>query len=184
MKDNCHPALPESSCARALLGMLFFLVFSTSAQALQTLVLNTSRINQLQCTYNEDEDSYTFKTTGNDPYIFVNALSQALSEEEVILCFEYKCSRTLGDFQVYYGNSYSEARSRVLGNLILSKEWKKKEFNIKNDRKSFGWGAAGQTMRLDFGMASGYTITIRNLCIHADTHCYQQQQSQQNLFSF
>ena len=85
MKDNCHPALPESSCARALLGMLFFLVFSTSAQALQTLVLNTSRINQLQCTYNEYEDSYTFKTTGNDPYIFVNALSQALSEEEVIL---------------------------------------------------------------------------------------------------
>ena len=168
MKDNCHPALPESSCARALLGMLFFLVFSTSAQALQTLVLNTSRINQLQCTYNEDEDSYTFKTTGNDPYIFVNALSQALSEEEVILCFEYKCSRTLGDFQVYYGNSYSESRSRVLGNLILSKEWKKKEFNIKNDRKSFGWGTAGQTMRLDFGMASGYTITIRNLCIHAE----------------
>ena len=168
MKDNCHPALSESFCARALLGMLFFLVFSTSAQALQTLVLNTSRINQLQCTYNEDEDSYTFKTTGNDPYIFVNALSQALSEEEVILCFEYKCSRTLGDFQVYYGNSYSEARSRVLGNLILSKEWKKKEFNIKNDRKSFGWGTAGQTMRLDFGMASGYTITIRNLCIHAE----------------
>lgn len=168
MKNICHSVLFGASGARALLGLLVFLSFATSAQALQKLVLNTSRTNQLQCTYNEDEDSYTFKTTGSDPYIFVNALSQALSDEEVILCFEYKCSRTLGDFQVYYGNSYSEARSRVLGNLLLSKEWKKKEFNIKNDRKSFGWGSAGQTMRLDFGRASGYTITIRNLCIHAE----------------
>lgn len=135
------------------------------AQAKVKLSLSTSGIHNATYTMDGNTGAYTVRTTGTDPYIYCTGLSRNLTSTERCLYFQYKSSSQLARFQVYFGNDFTEARSKVLGNLARSTEWKEAEFDLSASINAFGWKSAGQRLRLDFGDVSGLTIEIKDLCI-------------------
>lgn len=122
-----------------------------------------STMNNMTCTANSGQ--YIIKTTGTDPYIYVNALKEDLDPALVMLSFEYFCTSGIDDIQVFYGKAISEARSNHFGAIPASSVWKEFSCNIISDRSKHNWGSAGDNLRLDFGSKNGVTITIRDLKI-------------------
>ncbi|MCR4922281.1 MAG: hypothetical protein K5945_11345 [Bacteroidaceae bacterium] len=132
------------------------------------LTLLNSNKNHVNYTYDGNTGTYDITTTGGDPYMYTSALSRSLTEDETHLIFEYKCSRTIANFQLYFGNTWSEQRSRIVGNLTSTgNEWREMDINLSIPRSSFNWGSKGQQLRFDFGFNSGYNIQIRNISINA-----------------
>ena len=152
---------------RCLLLLVLMLCPACGMQARVKLTFTTSGINNATYTVDSNTGAYTVKTTGSDPYIYCAGLSRNLTSTETCLYFQYKTTRQLNRFQVYFGNTFSEARSKVLGNLVKSTEWKEAEFDLASSINSFAWKSAGQKLRLDFGDVSGLTIEIKDLCIRA-----------------
>ena len=139
-----------------------------TAQAVVYLTLTGSGSNQVNYSYDSNTGVYSITTTGGDPYVFSSALSRALAEDETHLVFEYKCSRTISSFQIYFGNSWAEDRSRIYGNLTSTAgQWREMDINLSAAMSNFSWGQKGQKLRLDFGFNSGYAIQLRNIQILA-----------------
>ena len=118
-------------------------------------------------THDDSTGEWTLNTTGTDPYIYLDALSQDLEEEHRILSFDYKCTSGIDDLQVFYGRAIAENRSRHFGSIPASSgdSWKSYGCRIAEDRISYSWGKSGENMRLDFGNKKGIKIIIKNLCI-------------------
>ena len=118
-------------------------------------------------THDESTGEWTLNTTGTDPYVYLDALSQDLEEEHRILSFDYKCTSGIDDLQVFYGRAIAENRSRHFGSIPASSgdSWKSYGCRIAEDRISYSWGKSGENMRLDFGTKKGIKIIIKNLCI-------------------
>ena len=151
---------------RLTLFLFLAVVFCAPTRAVYYLTLTSSGKNQLSYSYDGTTGIYTLTTSGSDPYVYANGLSRALDDDEQYLYFEYKCSRVVAGFQTYFGNTWTEERSHIFGNLPRSEsQWRAMEFDLGDDRTAFGWGAKGHRIRLDFGQQSGLTIQVRNLKI-------------------
>ena len=120
-----------------------------------------------QLTLNTDASGVTtITTTGTDPYVFTNALSAAVPTDSCVLAFDYECAQGIDDLQLFYATTtgaVSELRSQHYGAIGKASTWMPYRQRIKNERTKFGWGAAGEQLRLDLGTASGVTLKIKNL---------------------
>lgn len=166
-----------------LLLLALLLLHAYGVDAKLKLTLTTSGMNNASYTTDSNTGAYVIKTTGTDPYIYSTGLSRNLTSTETCLYFQYKAAKQLNRFQVYFGNTFTEARSKVLGNLSSSSEWKDAEFDISSCIRDFSWKSSGQKLRLDFGDVSGLTIEIKDLCIRAkgDDSLSPEEQKEANL---
>ncbi len=128
------------------------------------LSLNTGTANQATIDYDAVSGIYTIHTTGEDPFVSINALAGALPAEQCVLTFDYQCSpQTTGGLQIFFGPNYSESRSIHCDNLSSTSEWATFSKEMKNAISNFGWGAAKSVMRIDWGSRRDVTIKVRNL---------------------
>ena len=136
------------------------------------LELNTTDLNhrnQMSASYNETSGEYTLNTTGNDPYIFTKALASDLASSLCVVEFDYTSSADINNLQIFFGNTWSEARSKFFGTMNATSSFKSFQAIIANERNSLSWGKKGEKLRLDFGSQSGITIKVKNLRVREMT---------------
>lgn len=128
------------------------------------LSLNTTTANQASIDFDSASGTYTITTTGEDPFVSINALTSALPADQCVLTFDYQCSpATTGGLQFFFGPNFSESRSIKCDNLANTSEWATFSKEMKNAISNFGWGAAKSVMRIDWGSSRGVTIKVKNL---------------------
>ena len=128
------------------------------------LSLNISTANQATINYDAASGIYTITTTGEDPFVSINALTSALPDDQCVLTFDYQCApATTGGLQIFFSPTYSEARSIKCADLANTSEWTTFSKEMKNTISNLGWGAAKSVMRIDWGGRSGVTIKVKNL---------------------
>ena len=136
------------------------------------LELNTTDLNhrnQMSVSYNETSGEYTLNTTGNDPFIITKALASDLASSLCVVEFDYTSSADINNLQIFFGNTWSEARSKSFGAMNATSSYKSFKAIITNERNSLSWGKTGEKLRLDFGSQSGITIKVKNLRVREMT---------------
>lgn len=136
------------------------------------LELNTTDLNhrnQMSASYNETSGEYTLNTTGNDPFIITKALASDLASSLCVVEFDYTSSADIDNLQIFFGNTWSEARSKSFGAMNATSSYKSFQAIITNERNSLSWGKTGEELRLDFGSQSGRTIKVKNLRVREMT---------------
>ena len=133
------------------------------------LELNTTDLNQMKASYNKTSGEYTLKTTGNDPFIITKALAADLASSLCVVEFDYTSSADINGLQIFFGNTWSEARSKSFGAMNATSSYKSFKAIITNERNSLSWGKTGEKLRLDFGSQLGRTIKVKNLRIREMT---------------
>jgi hypothetical protein len=113
---------------------------------------------------------FQIHTTGTDPSITTSRLTVDLPAGAVMLTFEYIANAACtGDFQIFFASDrggLAEDRSIRRSDLTASSNWKTYSVDISQARTSFlDWGDVGSYMRLDFGNAANYDITVKNIRI-------------------
>lgn len=122
----------------------------------------------------EAEGVYSFETTGGDPNIRLEALTKPNDEDSVVLTFDYIAPTGVSELEVFYsmllptGNfDVVGGREEVVGDMPATDSWKTISFNLHNSIKNYGWGQAGDFLRLDFGRESGVSFKIKNLYLRS-----------------
>lgn len=129
-----------------------------------SLLLNTKSVNAINMKKVVNKlgiYTYSFETTGHDPNIRTSPLSEDVGNYTV-LAFEYKCSATVNDFQIYFA-PLAEARSLKTGPLSETSSYTLRKIDLKQSFKNFSWGSMGDFMRFDFRDQAGIEIHIRNI---------------------
>jgi hypothetical protein len=151
------------------IGLFFYSGFAYSqniaVDAPQTLNLVNENIHD--ATLSIEADSYRIKTTGNDPYIYTDALTNILSPGNTVLSFEYFCPRGLDHLEIYFCPPVNVNHSKLVSKIGLSEGWV--GFSVDLGKDIGDWGKAGENLRLDFGSISGVDIQIRNIKLRAKT---------------
>jgi hypothetical protein len=130
------------------------------------LKFDLSSANQLTISQGE-KNSYSIKTTGNDPYIMTEGISKGLHKDSVVLTFECKSTESIDRIQIFFGPRITEDRSVFGGPMPAASAWKIYSVNLAKEIKSFSWGKSEDFIRLDFGTKSGIDIEIRNIYFRA-----------------
>ncbi|MDY3009327.1 MAG: family 10 glycosylhydrolase, partial [Sodaliphilus sp.] len=133
------------------------------------LELNTTEHTQMSASYDATSGEYTLNTTGNDPFIFTKALASDLASSLCVVEFDYTSSADINNLQIFFGNTWSEARSKSFGAMNATSSYKSFKAIITNERNSLSWGKTGEKLRLDFGSQSGITIKVKNLRVREMT---------------
>ncbi|MDR1865336.1 MAG: DUF5722 domain-containing protein [Bacteroidales bacterium] len=126
------------------------------------LTFDQSSAKQLSVTKNGDY-SYRIETTGTDPYMATDPLKKVMAKDSIVLAFEYKSAKGVQNVQIFFAPPTSEARSVNNLNIAPSANWTSGSFNLRNPLTDFGWGKAGDYLRMDFGTVAGVDIEIRNI---------------------
>ena len=158
---------------KTLIALLMLISGAAQLWASLNVTLIESGINHLTWSYDEDDEFYTFTTTGNDPYVYAKGFSRALEDGEVILSFEYQLDQQIPNMQIYFRNtsagtsaySWGSAHSIKNLNVPAASEWTEFTLDISTYLTDFEIGAAGDQFRLDFGGEAGKTIKLRKLRI-------------------
>lgn len=124
--------------------------------------INQASVNQIQVVQ-KSTYQYELKTTGTDPYLYLDALLVSNHPDSVVLTFEYQCSADIGNVQIFFGSPVTEARSVKPGTIPAKSGWGNYSVDLGSSIRQFSWGGAGDFLRLDFGNQSGVTIQIRNI---------------------
>ena len=133
------------------------------------LELNTTDHTQMSASYDATSGEYTLNTTGNDPFIITKALASDLASSLCVVEFDYTSSADINNLQIFFGNTWSEARSKFFGTMNATSSFKSFQAIITNERNSLSWGKTGEKLRLDFGSQSGITIKVKNLRVREMT---------------
>lgn len=133
------------------------------------LELDIANPNQMSASYDATSGEYTLKTTGGDPFAHTKALATDLASSLCVVEFDYTSSADINNLQIFFGNTWSEARSKFFGTMNATSSFKSFKAIITNERNSLSWGKTGEKLRLDFGSQSGITIKVKNLRIREMT---------------
>ena len=133
------------------------------------LELDIASPNQMSASYDATSGEYTLKTTGGDPFAHTKALASDLASSLCVVEFDYTSSADINNLQIFFGNTWSEARSKFFGTMNATSSFKSFKAIIANERNSLSWGKAGEKLRFDFGSQSGITIKVKNLRIREMT---------------
>ena len=133
------------------------------------LELDIASPNQMSASYDATSGEYTLRTTGGDPFIHTKALSADLASSLCVVEFDYTSSADINNLQIFFGNTWSEARSKFFGTMNATSSFKSFKAIIANERNSLSWGKTGEKLRFDFGSQSGITIKVKNLRIREMT---------------
>jgi len=133
------------------------------------LTLVTSGIHGATLTKVEDY-SYKIARTAADPYVFSSSIQSDLGTDYQVLEFEYKCSGSIGDLQIFYAlkGAPAENSSQKYSDLKTTSSYVKYSVLINKFRNN-GWGKKGDCLRLDPGDNAGEDFYIRNLVIREMT---------------
>src|SRR5690606_3426596 len=126
------------------------------------LTIDKASINHLDII--QENDQYLIKTSGQDPYLFLNGLNRNLSEEELVLTFSYTSTADFG-LQVFFTPPTTEGRS--ISSIMVPASTSLKVFSIDLGDKlqELNWGNHGDQLRLDFGNKANVSIEIKGLAI-------------------
>ena len=108
---------------------------------------------------------YELTADGNRPNIGLNkCMYDALTEEQNIIAFEYKCDAELEGGTLFLAHPSLSANDFVAyGNLPAASDWKKAYICISNE---FGWGSAtDHWIRWDLASSGTFNISVRNMII-------------------
>lgn len=133
--------------------------------------IDLASAENLQASYDSQSGEYTLTTTGGDPYILTHRMSEDLPADAGVLTFEYHCADGIGDFQVFFGDPFTEYRATSTLKIpaTIGTEWATFRLPIKHYRDKLEWGKAGNRLRFDIGSSSGVVFQIRNIRIVAMT---------------
>ena len=115
----------------------------------QILHCQTNAVNQTQsltlinenihdATLSVEAGLYRIKTTGNDPFIYTDALQNSLSPENTVLSFEYFCPRGLDHLEIYFCPPVDVNHSKLVSKVGLSEGWV--GFSIDLGKDIGDWG--------------------------------------------
>ena len=92
-----------------------------------------------------------------------------LSQDSVVLTFEYKSTAEVPFLQVFFAAPITEDRSTKTKAVPANKtgEWVSYSADLNDHLKKHGWGNAGDYLRLDLGDVAGITMQIRNIHLRA-----------------
>ncbi|GEM_PF-137477 len=111
--------------------------------------------------------SWTLNTTGSDPYTVSNPLDKNLDASATKLYFEYKASADITPLVAYFMYPENNARSTTYTDCMpATSEWTPVILDISQKRKEYGWGYAGNRLRLTLGKKVGATVSLRRLAIY------------------
>ncbi len=111
--------------------------------------------------------SWAVRTIGSDPYVFSVPLDVNLNDDATKLYFEYKSSVDVNTVELFFCYPESPARScKYNGVMPASDEWRKVVLDISAMRSAYGWGYAGQRLRIDLGNIVGAGIDLSRVAIY------------------
>jgi hypothetical protein len=151
----------------ALSAILAFSIGVSFAQA-QNAVLDfdAANTNHIKAEKLQGE-TWSFETSGADPWIFTKPLTNDLEPDATVLAFDYFCPKGLSHIQVYFGPEIGEKHSKLVRKVGMSEGWV--GFTIDLSEEMGAWGKKGDWMRIDFGDRPDVTIQIRNVRFRAMT---------------
>ena len=107
-------------------------------------------------------NSFTMSTTGDDPHIIFSPLDKNLNDDATTLYFEYTSSTDISNAELFFLSPETATRRMSLGNIpAATNEWTPISVDIAAARSNFGWGYAGNRLRMDFGNVIGNTVQLR-----------------------
>ena len=112
---------------------------------------------------------YTLTTTGTDPYVSLETFDEALSSEEPVFTFDYRCNSELSFFQFFFASPESEARSYKTSSVSEASDWTIYSIDMGEYMEGFDWGAIGEYLRFDFGDEADLIFQIRNMRFRSRT---------------
>ncbi|WP_185956433.1 DUF5722 domain-containing protein [Changchengzhania lutea] len=134
--------------------------------------LDVTGKNQMNISQNTD-GSYSILTTGGDPWVKSQLLSETYDYEETyIMTFQYLAVNGSGafgidDVQIFYGFPPAGARSVTLGEQPAAPNWKTASVNLK--LRASQWNQAYDGFRFDMGRRADLNIKVRNFALRAPT---------------
>ena len=129
-------------------------------------ILSVSYWNNHLAMITHQPNYFKFLVLNRDPNASTVPLSKDLPAGAVLLSFEYINDKDVAsNFQAYLGPGLAESKSIRTGRIPQSSTWKEYTVDLTNLRANFGWGKAGDFIRLDFGEdpSIGMTMEIRNI---------------------
>lgn len=127
------------------------------------LKLNSDKTNDVKVSVN-NKGEFVLTTTGKDPYICTMPLDKKNPEKSVVLTFEYKASKTINGFQVFFANPLSGDRMEEYGTIEASpSKWNTYSCNLYDAIEKYSWGKIQDYFRLDFGSTVGVQLYMRNV---------------------
>lgn len=112
-------------------------------------------------------NGWYINTTGSDPHFAINPLSINLNDDATKLHIVYKSSVNVGNVELFFLYPENAKRQQAYAGVMpATNEWKEIVLDIAEARKSYGWGYAGDVLRIDPGYTIGAEIQIQSLTIN------------------
>lgn len=121
--------------------------------------LNPDQLNDLE--FRNENESYSFTTTGTDPYVYSDPLSKSI-EDDCVLTFDYISSENFS-LQLFFSPPTEEVRSIKDINVENSANWKSFSIDVKEQMGRYDWGNNGDLLRIDLGDKKGVDIKLKNI---------------------
>lgn len=150
---------------RSLIAIAVLIPLHQRCLALESnlpLSLDRTTANHLKVR-NLGRGDYEITTTGADPFVLTNPLTEAYDPKALnILSFQTFSLEKIDGVQVFFGPPIAESHS-VSGLTIESSEgWMPFFANLGQSPR---WGKGKTRLRIDFGSKAGTTVRIRSLCL-------------------
>lgn len=127
------------------------------------LELNTASVHDMNVNVNS-KGEVSMLTTGADPWICTGPLQNRNPKECVVLTFEYKSSKDIDGFQIFFAEPLSGTRMKSYGSLAASPStWKTYSCNLYFDIDEYGWGSPKDYFRFDLGGSKDIMVYLRNV---------------------
>ncbi len=118
-------------------------------------------------------DGWAISTIGSDPFVLTNPLMCSLNDEASKLHIVYKSDVNISPLELFFLDPMTQTRAKKYYDVMpATDEWKHIVIDIADMRREFGWGYAGNVLRLDFANNIGSNIRIQSLYINdSDDTC-------------
>jgi hypothetical protein len=132
----------------------------------ETIPLKLTQENIHDAVLHELADGvYEITTTGEDPYVFTEPLTQRVAPEQRMLAFEYFSATGTNHVQIYVIPPLDEAHSVMSRGLNISEGWTAHAIDLQ---AQFGPNSGNvRQLRLDFGSEPGKVVRLRALHLRA-----------------
>lgn len=140
------------------------------------LSLDNKDVNQASLSHDNNPDastsslaynSWTINTIGGDPYVITNPLTSNLNDDATKLHITYKSDADVPFVELFFIDPVTQTRSKKFYNVMpATSEWKHIVLDIADMRQQFGWGYAGDKLRIDPGDKVGQSIHVKDIVIN------------------
>lgn len=123
-------------------------------------------IDNTQSTSAEKYNGWVANTTGTDPYLFTNPLTANLNNHANYLHIIYKSNADITPLEIFFMEPLTATRAKKYNAIMpATDQWCHIAIPIETPRRDFGWGYAGDILRIDPGNNIGTNLQIKSLYI-------------------